>query len=292
MRYTVLGLQIFLTVFGALRECVAKSDSGSNKEEDLLVPYRMSHDDNKRSLRHVRECQHIIHGNHTYESYKSDNSTDKNFLRYFKYLSHNFEYRNGPFDTKRKLIHGHIAVVRNPIKNLAVLYPKDALTCSKWSGVRQTVSDTARHGKCTLAINAGFFNTHTAGCLGNIISNGKIVHDSNGVQNANFGIRKDGSIVTGYLSEDDVADSANPFVQLVSGVGWLIRNGKIYINESKKAECADTEETGTIERFFDVVSARSAIGHDKDGQIILITVDGKTDKDGYVCFKFCQQIVC
>jgi len=142
------------------------------------------------------------------------------------------------------------------------------------------VSHTARNSKCTLAINAGFFNTHTAGCLGNIISNGKLIHNSNGIQNANFGIRSDGTIVVGYLSEDDVLEKDNPFVQLVSGVGWLIRDGRIYTNESKKAECADTEETGTIDRFFNVVSARSAIGHDKEGRVFIVTIDGKTDKEG------------
>lgn len=36
----------------------------------------------------------------------------------------------------------------------------------------------------------------------------------------------------------------NPFVQLVSGVVWLVRNGSIYINESEAIECDETQETG------------------------------------------------
>lgn len=36
----------------------------------------------------------------------------------------------------------------------------------------------------------------------------------------------------------------NPFVQLLSGVVWLIRNGSIYINESQITECDETQETG------------------------------------------------
>lgn len=36
----------------------------------------------------------------------------------------------------------------------------------------------------------------------------------------------------------------NPFVQLLSGVVWLIRNGSIYINESQATECDETQETG------------------------------------------------
>lgn len=39
-------------------------------------------------------------------------------------------------------------------------------------------------------------------------------------------------------------DTKNPFVQLVSGVVWLIRNGSVYINESQAVECDDTQETG------------------------------------------------
>lgn len=49
-----------------------------------------------------------------------------------------------------------------------------------------------------------------------------------------------------YLSEDDVLDQVNPFVQLISGVVWLLRNGEIYISESIQAECDKTQETGKI----------------------------------------------
>ena len=36
-----------------------------------------------------------------------------------------------------------------------------------------------------------------------------------------------------------------------------------------------------MDRFIDVVSARSAIGHDKDGNVLLMHVDGKTDARGW-----------
>lgn len=50
-----------------------------------------------------------------------------------------------------------------------------------------------------------------------------------------------------YLSEEEVLDTENPFVQLLSGVVWLIRNGSIYINESQATECDETQETGAGE---------------------------------------------
>lgn len=109
-----------------------------------------------------------------------------------------------------------------------------------------------------------------------------------------------------YLSEDDVLDQSNPFVQLVSGVVWLLRNGEVYINQSLTAECDKTQETGgyrplitscqpagsrglipfsrAIKGFFrtfvDVTSARTAVGHDADGRLILFQIDGQTGQRG------------
>ncbi|KAM9351876.1 N-acetylglucosamine-1-phosphodiester alpha-N-acetylglucosaminidase-like [Symphorus nematophorus] len=113
--------------------------------------------------------------------------------------------------------------------------------------------------------NAGFFNATSDQRLGDVVSDGRMVRDSGGQQNAQFGIRKDGSLVFGYLSQEDVLDRSNPFVQLVSGVVWLLRKGEIYINQSLKA---------------DVLSARMVVGHDADGNLILFHVDGKTKKRG------------
>lgn len=47
-----------------------------------------------------------------------------------------------------------------------------------------------------------------------------------------------------YVTEEEVLDKENPFVQLLGGVVWLIRNGSIYINESQATECDETQETG------------------------------------------------
>ncbi|KFP79354.1 N-acetylglucosamine-1-phosphodiester alpha-N-acetylglucosaminidase, partial [Acanthisitta chloris] len=83
-----------------------------------------------------------------------------------------------------------------------------------------------------------------------------------------------------YLSEEDVLDQANPFVQLVSGVVWLLRDGEVYINESRTAECGDTQTTGTFDKFINVISARTAVGHDRQGQLVLVHVDGQTESRG------------
>lgn len=38
--------------------------------------------------------------------------------------------------------------------------------------------------------------------------------------------------------------------------------------------------SGTMEQFVSVLSARSAVGHDKDGNIIFVQIDGKSGVDG------------
>ena len=41
-------------------------------------------------------------------------------------------------------------------------------------------------------------------------------------------------------------------------------------------ECDDLQTTGDMERFVSTNSARTAIGHDKDGNVLLLHVEGKT----------------
>uniref|UniRef100_A0A087XAJ8 N-acetylglucosamine-1-phosphodiester alpha-N-acetylglucosaminidase n=1 Tax=Poecilia formosa TaxID=48698 RepID=A0A087XAJ8_POEFO len=176
------------------------------------------------------------------------------------------------------LFPGHMTVVHDPLKMVSVLEPGGPGGCEMKR--RVSVEDTAKAAGCLYAQNGGFFKTKSSECLGNVVSSGRLVQDSKGVQNAQFGIRRDGTLVFGYLSQKDVLDQSNPFVQLVSGVIWLLRDRKIYINESLQAECSETEETGSLKYFVDVVSARTAVGHDEEGRLILFQIDGQTDKRG------------
>ena len=40
------------------------------------------------------------------------------------------------------------------------------------------------------------------------------------------------------------------------------------------------QETGSLHRFVNVISARTAIGHNSQGDVLLVQVDGKTDQKG------------
>ncbi|MEQ2286555.1 hypothetical protein AMECASPLE_003598 [Ameca splendens] len=64
---------------------------------------------------------------------------------------------------------------------------------------RVSVEDTAKAAGCLYAQNGGFFNTQSGECLGNVVSSGRLVRESVGVQNAQFGIRSDGTLVFGVF---------------------------------------------------------------------------------------------
>ena len=81
-----------------------------------------------------------------------------------------------------------------------------------------------------------------------------------------------------YVSEDEILQST--FRQLVSGVLWLVRDGASYLEESLRVECSDVQETGSLEYFSTVLSGRTAIGHDADGQLVIVQVEGKTGQSG------------
>ncbi|XP_078396917.1 N-acetylglucosamine-1-phosphodiester alpha-N-acetylglucosaminidase isoform X4 [Cetorhinus maximus] len=239
---------------------------------DLFPYYPLEHG-SQHTHRYVRDCQPIIFGNVTHETWAADKSTELPIAKTTVFVS-NFPTEKG----KLKAVTGHFTFVNNPLRTVSVLEPLKPGGCSQ--SYRATVQETIKSKKCLVAQNGGFFDMNTGSCLGTVVSDGKLVQDGKGIQNAQFGIKKDGTLVFGYLSEEDVVDKENPFVQLVSGVIWLLRNGTIYVNESQSAECSKTQETGSFEKFVNVVSARTAIGHDKYGRLVLLHIDGQTDLRG------------
>ena len=129
----------------------------------------------------------------------------------------------------------------------------------------------------------------------------------------NFGIRQ-GSFVTGYVDSTEILDQKAPrFDTLVSGLGWLVRKGMVNIDSSFDANIDDEgtkkneiviyhslspsfsyindlvvsdmsiQSTGT--QFPDVLSARTAIGHDLQGRLMILQVEGETWVRGK-CYRF------
>ena len=248
--------------------------------EDHLTPYPNGRHGSSRTIRDVEECQHVSWGNSTYEEFKPTNFPQRMLKDDVSYKLHKF------MDTEdgMRYIIGTIAFVEDPYYTLSVLEPSGEGGCEfkYFYGTRSSVLETVskrKHG-CKLAANAGYFSVTNAQCYGNVVSNGRVVQTAGSYQNANFGIRMDGTIVVGYLSDEEVNNKTNPFRQLVTGVVWLVRNGTNVVNESMELECSKYETTGAMETFINVRSARTAIGHDAQGRLVLAQVEGQTFRRG------------
>ncbi|XP_075937402.1 N-acetylglucosamine-1-phosphodiester alpha-N-acetylglucosaminidase-like isoform X2 [Anarhichas minor] len=253
--------------------CLLESDGARISEDDgVIVPYTEGHGPS-HSHRHVRDYQSATHGNTTYETWPSRSHNGLPVAESTVFMSET------PVGTgASRWVNGHMTVVHDPLRTLSVVEPGGRGGCEK-SPPRVRVEETAVRAGCLYAQNAGFFNTTSYGCLGNVVSDGRMVRDSGGLQNAQFGIRRDGSLVFGYLSQEDVLDQSNPFVQLVSGVVWLLRNGEVYINQSLEAE-SNIVDMEVFRDFVDMLSARTVVGHDAEGNVVLFHVDGQSLKRG------------
>ncbi|XP_075873167.1 N-acetylglucosamine-1-phosphodiester alpha-N-acetylglucosaminidase isoform X2 [Nelusetta ayraudi] len=251
-------------------------NSRVSMEDDVLQPYGARGHGPAHSHRHVRA---ILLGNVTHETWRpppTTNSSSSSSSSTAPPVESTVFVTDVPGSSR--WVYGHMTVVADPLGSLSVLEPAGPGGCSLRQ--RALVEETAAAAGCLWAQNAGFFNTSSGRCLGGVVSDGRAVQDGGGVQNAHFGVRRDGSLVFGYLSQEEVLDQSNPFVQLVGGVVWLLRNGRVYINQSLEVECDQTQETGTLRTFVDVVSARTAVGHDAEGRLVLVQLDGQTRQRG------------
>lgn len=238
-----------------------------------LTPYRENKHGSPYNHRYIRECHINKTGREPYEIYPAHTSpvvsvpylVVKNFVKVLP--SKQFGSR---------FLRGHYAVVSNPSKTFSVLEPNQAGGCDL--NIRQTVAESSMQKNCLLAVNAGFFNTKNGSCLGNVVSDGIIRRDSGGIQNAHFGLTKDGNIFAGYLSQEQLYTGS--FRQLIGGVVMMLKQGQENVNFSIPLECDNTEETGTVEYYAGVLSARTVVGHDAAGRIVIVQVDGKTKSDG------------
>lgn len=145
----------------------------------------------------------------------------------------------------------------------------------------KTVEESARDYSCDVATNAGFFNPNTGDCYGNLVSDGKIIQLS-GTENVNFGIRRDGSVVVGYMAPNDIVQTGllgGGWKQLIQGMGWLVRNGRPYLQFDR--EDFSHQMTGSSDFFVKVKAPRLALGVNKRGQILLLQFDGDENVRGY-----------
>jgi len=160
---------------------------------------------------------------------------------------------------------GHLLRLTNPIGHFHILPP------SGGCGHPETTSANAAASGCIAASNGGFFDMSTGACIGNIITNGTVI-ELPATQNSNFGILKNNTFVLGYLTADQISaiNASSQFLELITGVVWLVRDAVNFVNESASIENAGSG-------FVSEAAPRVAIGHDKSGNLMVLEVDGEED---------------
>lgn len=100
----------------------------------------------------------------------------------------------------------------------------------------------------------------------------------------NFGVRA-GKFVVGMVTAEEVMEVSNPFQDLISGAGWLVRSGANYVEASAREGHLDILRPGwsgkpegeAVGQGLDDVLraklARTALGHDAEGRLILVQVN-------------------
>ncbi len=117
----------------------------------------------------------------------------------------------------------------------------------------QRTTKLSRQYNCTWAANAGPYHADGSS-VGLVVSHGEIRHESYG--GVGFGLTKDSTHwVLGTPNRSDVFYLSD----FVTGFDWLVRDG---------AMVNSTDTTGAV------LAARTAIGVDDEGRLLLMVIDG------------------
>jgi len=241
--------------------------------DNELYPYK-SYDEHDFSLSKIKRT---LQSDYIYETFTSNKLNPDSPLQY-RLLTKKI---NGQY------LSVHVTYADSGNSSFHVYEPFVAGGCNNVTKRRIKTSVTAKEHRCTTAGNGGFFNTTNGACIGNIVSDKKIIQ-SPGKMNSNFGVLADGRILTGYISKQMINESI-PFSNLVTGVLWIVRKGKNFVQESSMIEDMSAQETGN--EFITVQSARSAIGHDASGRILHVQVDGKSWERGVNLYDFANLLI-
>jgi len=182
-------------------------------------------------------------------------------------------------------LYGHRHSITSPNDHFTILEPGGPGGCNKrtMTTVDQTIEG---HGMdCLVAVNGGFFNRESGECLGNLVSNSAV--RNSGLKIPSFGLTSGAEYMVGYF--DSLSDY--DFVQLISGVVWLVRNGTNNVKAAIETEYDGVQGDFDLAGFANVTSARTAIGYDTYGRLVLVEVDGKTKERGINLFDFADFLI-
>lgn len=197
----------------------------------------------------------------------------------------------------RLTLTGNYASTGRPYSGFAAVFPPNRLAFypSSKSGCVELVQPSFSSNEtynCEYATNGAFFTwdltTTGSYCLGNLVSDGHVWQlptDGTGTGRANIGITTDGAVLTGFLSQSTV--NTTPFSQLITGYGWLVRDGKSYVESSQDLSGYDDPNS-----FVNEKAPRTAVGVFQNGTIVLLEVDGEEDiKAGPDLFEMAELFV-
>ncbi|EDQ89131.1 uncharacterized protein MONBRDRAFT_37217 [Monosiga brevicollis MX1] len=74
------------------------------------------------------------------------------------------------------------------------------------------------------------------------------------------------------------------------GAIWLVRNGQVYVNESIAYECSNIEESGSLQEFANLQSARTALAHDSNGAVRIVQHNGQSGHYGINLYEFAKYL--
>jgi len=158
----------------------------------------------------------------------------------------------------------HMATLDNPAGRVSLALPPGG--CGSRELV--TVTSQTHRPRCKFAVNAGYFNVHNGACIGNVVSHGSIIQTvpvSDG--NVNFGI-KNGIFHIGYIAPEEMPG----YDMMLSGVVWLVRNGKHNVDRAWKEANTTVQTSGDMNATN--LASRTAMGWDKDGRLMVLQMDG------------------
>lgn len=148
-------------------------------------------------------------------------------------------------------------------------------------------SATARQHSCEYAVNGGFFDfpPHAA-CEGDLIINGTTFQFPDMNRTFVGWSRASKSTLIGYTTPATYAAFQLDF--LVSGNGWLVRDGAQYVNASREFNVAPGAKPPS---FVSLLAPRTAVGVKADGTVLLVVVDGIEGSSGPNLYDFADLLI-
>ena len=190
----------------------------------------------------------------------SDNIPKSNNLNWF--------HLQGNYSTSGRPYSAYYAVFN---REYFSFYSADKEKCDMYN----STSDISVKYNCEFSTNGGFFNTnHSAEgskCEGNLVSDSYVVQiptDTSGTKRANLGINNKNEIIIGFM--DNTTIDSILWTQLMTGNGWVVRNGQSYVNSSP-------DLGGGTSGFCTEKAPRTAVGMLNNGSMILLEIDGEED---------------